>query len=52
MKANLRKIRKKRIFSEEFKRSIVSFFEMGKYNVPALEAQALHTKSFLRLLLR
>ena len=37
MKANLRSIRKRRCYSEEFKRSIVSDFESGKYSVYELE---------------
>lgn len=37
MKANLRKIRKNRVYSEEFKREIVSLFENGTYSVVQLE---------------
>jgi transposase-like protein len=37
MKANLTSIRKKRVFTEEFKRSIVNDFESGRYSVLQLE---------------
>ncbi|MBS4039166.1 MAG: transposase, partial [Flavobacteriales bacterium] len=37
MKANLRKIRKHRVYSEEFKREIVSLFESGKLSVCQIE---------------
>ncbi len=37
MKTNLATIRKKRLFSEEFKRSIVNDFESGRYSVLQLE---------------
>jgi len=37
MKANLKTIRKKRIYSEEFKRKIVKDFESGQFSVPQLE---------------
>ena len=37
MKPDLTIIRKKRIFSEEFKRSLVKDFESGRYSVPQLE---------------
>ena len=37
MKANLRLIRKYRIYSDDFKREIVSLFESGKYSVHQLE---------------
>jgi transposase-like protein len=37
MKANLKNIRKKRHYSEDFKREIVSVFESGKFSVPQLE---------------
>lgn len=37
MKTNLTTIRKKRLFSEEFKRSIVNDFESGRYSVLQLE---------------
>ena len=37
MKANLKAIRKKRIYSEEFKRKIVKDFEYGQFSVPQLE---------------
>lgn len=37
MKTNLATIRKKRCFSEEFKRSIVNDFESGRYSVLQLE---------------
>jgi transposase len=37
MKADLTKIRKKRSFSEDFKRSLVKDFESGKYSVVQLE---------------
>lgn len=37
MKANLRKLQKHRVFSEEFKREIVSLFESGKFSVIQLE---------------
>lgn len=40
MKANLRSIRKKRIYSKEFKHHLVSEFESGKYSV--LELEKLH----------
>lgn len=40
MKANLRSIRKKRIYSKEFKHQLVSEFESGKYSV--LELEKLH----------
>jgi transposase-like protein len=33
MKANLRRIRKKRVYSDEFKKELVSDFESGKYSV-------------------
>ena len=36
MKANLRKIRKKRFYSEEFKRDLVKEFETGKFSVDEL----------------
>ena len=36
MKANLKKIRKKRKFSEAFKKQLVKEFESGKYSVPEL----------------
>lgn len=36
MKANLKKIRKKRVYSDEFKKEIVSIFESGKFSVPQL----------------
>lgn len=35
--ANLRKLQKQRVFSEEFKRKIVSLFESGKFSVLELE---------------
>ncbi len=34
MKANLKAIRKKRIYSDEFKRKIVKDFESGQFSVP------------------
>lgn len=37
MKANLREIRKQRVYSDEFKKELVSLFESGKYSVPQLE---------------
>jgi len=37
MKANVRAIRKQRRYSEEFKRSIVSEYESGKFSVLQLE---------------
>lgn len=37
MKANLKSIRKQRKYSEEFKRTIVSDFESGKFSVVQLE---------------
>ena len=37
MKANLRAIRKKRFYSDEFKRKIVKDFESGQLSVPQLE---------------
>jgi len=37
MKANIKLIRKKRIYSEEFKKRLVSDFESGKYSVGQLE---------------
>ena len=37
MKANLKKIRNKRHFSEEFKRSIVEEYEKGKLSISELE---------------
>lgn len=37
MKANLKEIRKHRIYSEEFKKELVSLFESGKFSVFQLE---------------
>lgn len=37
MKANLKQIRKQRIYSEEFKKELVSYFESGKFSVLQLE---------------
>lgn len=37
MRANLKTIRKQRVYSEEFKRQLVSDFESGKFSVPQLE---------------
>jgi len=37
MKANLRKIRKKRVYAEDFKKEIVSIFESGKLSVIQIE---------------
>ena len=37
MKANLRKLQKQRVFSEELKREIVSLFESEKFSVLELE---------------
>ena len=37
MKANLRRIKKNRVYSEEFKREIVSLFESGTHSVYQLE---------------
>lgn len=37
MKASLRKIRKHRRYSEEFKKQLVGEFESGKFSVPELE---------------
>ncbi|MDO9261987.1 MAG: transposase [Flavobacteriaceae bacterium] len=36
MKANLREIRKHRVYSDEFKKELVTIFESGKYSVPQL----------------
>lgn len=36
MKANLKLINKKRHFSEDFKRELVTEFEKGKYSIPQL----------------
>ena len=36
MRANLKLIKKRRQFTEEFKRSLVSDFESGKFSVPQL----------------
>ena len=36
MKANLQLIKKQRIYSEDFKRSLVTEFETGKYSIPQL----------------
>lgn len=43
MKANLRKISKNRVYSEDFKKRIVSDFEGGNYSV--IELQKLHNIS-------
>jgi len=43
MKANLRKISKQRVYSDDFKKKVVSDFESGKYS--ALELVALHNVS-------
>lgn len=40
MKANLKKVRKKRHFAEDFKKQLVSEFESGKFSV--LELSRLH----------
>lgn len=40
MKANLRKIQKQRVYSEEFKKQLVKEFESGKHSV--LELEKLH----------
>lgn len=40
MKANLKQVRKQRVYSEEFKKEIVKDFESGKYSV--LELERLH----------
>lgn len=40
MEANLRKLRKQRFFTEEFKKKIVADFESGRYSV--LELERLH----------
>ncbi|MBP2834176.1 transposase [Aquimarina sp. U1-2] len=37
MRANLKTIRKQRVYSEDFKRQLVSDFESGKFSVPQLE---------------
>lgn len=37
MKANIKLLKKQRIYSEEFKREIVNDFESGKFSVPQLE---------------
>lgn len=37
MRANLKTIRKHRVYSEEFKQQLVSDFESGKFSVPQLE---------------
>ena len=37
MKADLTKIRKKRVFSEEFKRNLVKEYELGRFSVLQLE---------------
>lgn len=37
MKANFKEIRKRRVYSEEFKKEIVSFYESGKYSVLQME---------------
>lgn len=37
MKANLRQIRKHRVFSSEFKKGIVASFEKGEFSVPQME---------------
>ncbi|WP_178987625.1 transposase [Winogradskyella schleiferi] len=37
MKANIKLLKKKRIYSEEFKRQIVKDFESGQFSVPQLE---------------
>ncbi len=37
MQANLRKIQKRRVYSEDFKKEIVSLFESGKFSVAQLE---------------
>lgn len=37
MKANLKEIRKIRVYSEEFKKEIVNFYESGKYSVLQME---------------
>lgn len=37
MRANIRKLQKHRVFSDEFKKEIVSLFEQGKFSVLQLE---------------
>lgn len=37
MKSKVRSINKRRVYSIEFKRELVSLFESGKYSVPQLE---------------
>lgn len=37
MRANIKKIRKKRNFSEDFKKELVNCFEKGEFSVPQLE---------------
>lgn len=37
MRANLKQIRKRRQYSEDFKKSIVSSFEKGEFSIPQLE---------------
>lgn len=37
MKANIRKIQKQRVYSDDFKKEIVALFESGKFSVGQLE---------------
>jgi len=37
MNANLKEIRKHRVYSEEFKKELINFYESGKYSVLQLE---------------
>ncbi|MDW5288526.1 transposase [Formosa sp. PL04] len=37
MKANIKQLKKRRIYSEEFKRELVKDFESGQFSVPQLE---------------
>ena len=49
MKANIKTIRKLRIYSEEFKRQLVAEFEKGYYSVPQLEKlHGIHNASLYR----
>jgi len=49
MKANIKTIRKLRIYSEEFKRQLVIEFEKGHYSVPQLEKlHGIHKASLYR----
>lgn len=37
MNANLKEIRKRRVYSEEFKKEIVNFYESGRHSVLKME---------------